>query len=222
VNIDEDMANRILLNIGEEILSPLDKQNNTLKWRVLKQYYLSSFLAELAANPWVGALTRKLLEKELPVYQNYSPYRFVYKLPIDCARPLEIQGNAFFVIEDRRLLADRDNAALLYVANGRRAVPGPASEDYPDYDDLSIDPLFYDYLEKLIASKMAIKISSSPQTHQQLFAEAALAKREALNTIRAFSGSRRSGERRWDEYLDNADREALLRQAAGQTGGQGQ
>jgi hypothetical protein len=219
VNIDEDLANRIFLNIGEEILSVGDRTQDTLKWRVLKQYYLSTLLAELAANPWVGARIRKPLVKEAPAYANYSPYQFIYKLPIDCARPLEIQGNYFYVIEDNRLLTDRDNAALLYITNGKRATPVPG-EDYPDYDNLVIDPLFYDYLEKLIASKIAMKVANRPDIHQQLFTEAVLAKREAVNTIAALSNSRQNGERRWDDYLINADREALLRATANQSGGQ--
>jgi hypothetical protein len=131
---------------------------------------------------------------------------------------LEIQGNYFYVIEDGRLLTDLDNAALLYISNGKRATPGPLTEDYPEYDDLAIDPLFFDYLEKLIASKISMKLANSPQIHQQLFAEAALAKREATNTIVALSNSRQNGERRWDDYLLSADREALLRQAASQQG----
>jgi hypothetical protein len=219
VNIDEDLANRIFLNIGEEILSQGDRTQDTLKWRVLKQYYLSAMLTELAANPWIGARTRKLLVKEAASYANYSPYQFVYKLPIDCARPLEIQGNYFYVVEDNRLLTDRDNAALLYITNGKRATP-IAGDDYPDYDDLAIDPLFYDYLEKLLASKIAMKVANRPELHQQLFAEAALARQDAINTIAALSNSRQNGERRWDDYLVNANREALLRAAAGQTGGQ--
>jgi hypothetical protein len=219
VNINEDLANRIFLNIGEEILSQGDRTQGTLKWRVLKQYYLSTMLAELAANPWVGARIRKLLVKEATTYTNYSPYQFIYKLPLDCARPLEIQGNYFYVIEDNRLLTDRDNAALLYIANGKRAAP-IQGDDYPDYDNLVIDPLFYDYLEKLIASKIAMKVANRPDIHQQLFTEAVLAKREAIHTIAALSNSRQNGERRWDDYL-NADREALLRAAAaGQPNGQ--
>jgi hypothetical protein len=219
VNINEDLANRIFLNIGEEILSEGDRSQETLKWRVLKQYYLSTLLAELAANPWVGARVRRPLVKEAASYVNYSPYKFIYKLPIDCARPLEIQGNFFYVIEDNRLLTDRDNAALLYITNGRRAAP-IAGDDYPNYDNLEIDPLFYDYLEKLIASKIAMKVANNPAIHQQLFAEAVLAKREAIDTIRALSNSRQNGERRWDDYLINAERDALLRQAANQSGGQ--
>jgi hypothetical protein len=213
------MANRIFLDIGEEILFQESRTQNTLQWRTLKQYYLSTLLTELAANPWVGARTRKPLVKEDPAYVNYSPYQFVYKLPLDCARPLELQGYYFFVIEDNRLLTDRDNAALLYIANGKRSTPIPG-DDYPDYDDLAIDPLFNDYLEKLVASKMALKIANNPATHSLLFAEAALAKREAIDTIKALSNSRQNGERRWDEYLINADRDALLRQAANQANGQ--
>jgi hypothetical protein len=206
------------MNIGEEILSDGDISQETLKWRVLKLYYLSTILAELAANPWIGARKRKLLVKKNPQTPNYSPYQFIYELPIDCARPLEIQGNYFFVLEDNYLLTDRDNAAVLYISNGKRATP-ITGNDYPDYDDVVIDPLFFDYIEKLIASKIAIKIGNAPQIGQQMYAQAMLAKREAIDNIKALSNSRQNGERRWDEYLNNADREALLRQVVAQGNG---
>jgi hypothetical protein len=214
MNIDHDLANRIFLNIGEEILTQGDIDQETLKWRVLKQYYLSTILTELAANPWIGFKKRRALQKDTE-FENHSPYQFPYFLPIDCARPLEIQGRFFFVIEDDRLITDRDNAALLYVTNGKRATP-IAGQDYPDYDDIKLDPLFNDYLEKLIASKIALKVSNDPQLHQQLFMEAAMAKRDAVYTMRALSNSAQNGERRWDEYLNDMTQDSLLQQAAGQ------
>jgi hypothetical protein len=61
-----------------------------------------------------------------------------------------------------------------------------------------------------------MKVANNPAIHQQLFAEAMLAKREAIETIRALSNSRYNGERRWDEYLSSGDREAQLRQMANQ------
>jgi hypothetical protein len=40
-------------------------------------------------------------------------------LPYDCARPLEIQKNEYFIVEGRFLLSDVEKAELLYVSNGR-------------------------------------------------------------------------------------------------------
>jgi hypothetical protein len=214
------------MNIGEEALSEGDILQRTLKYRVLERYYLSTILTELAANPWIGARKRAPLTKidcvlpgeanptNKPV--NYSPYRYMYNLPADCVRPLEIQGNHFFVIEEKKLLTDLNNAALLYITNGYvspvNGVHAYPNDTYKDYADIEIDPVFSDYLEKIIASKVATKLSTNFQIHQMMFSEAMLARKEAINTIRALSNSRQNGERRWDEYLNNADRDAYLQQ----------
>jgi hypothetical protein len=46
-------------------------------------------------------------------------YRFVYDMPFDCARPIELQNNEYFVVEDRFICTDSDHAELLYVSNGK-------------------------------------------------------------------------------------------------------
>jgi hypothetical protein len=48
-----------------------------------------------------------------------AQYRFIYDLPYDCAKPLELRDAAYFVVEDRFLLTGQDKAELLYVSNGR-------------------------------------------------------------------------------------------------------
>jgi hypothetical protein len=333
MNIDTLLANRILLDIGEEILTDGDVEQETLKWRILKEYYLATVINAISSIPWTNGKRRIALEKIDTVFSNevnpdnrivnYSPYRFMYKLPADCARPLEIQGDYFYVIENGYLLTDRENAALLYVSNGRlerncfdflfgsitlssaaadfantftvelpgeihtalhvtaaAAITGgtrvkvivrgamasnagnwadiaseeytPArlnegrqkidlfsvrypylrvsiaktgtftagvlnaqlKDDYPGYCLSQMEPIFYEYVEKLIASKMVTKLKPNSELRQALFAEAMLARQEALSGIRAVSSSRSTGERRWDEEIRNAQQDLYLQQAA--------
>ena len=201
-----------------------DVQQETLKWRVLKEYYLSTMTSAVSSIPWINGKLRKALTKTDTVLPgennpdskpvNYSPYRYMYDLPVDCARPLEIQGDYFYVIENGKLLTDRDNAALLYVTNGKLTVPH-AGDDYPDYDLPEMEPLFYEYVEKLIASKMVMKLMpDKSELRQALFAEAMLARQEALGAIRALSSSRSTGERRWDEEIRNSQQDLYLQQLA--------
>jgi hypothetical protein len=333
MNIDTLLANRILLDVGDEILNEGDVEQETLKWRVLKEFYLATVINAVSSIPWTNGKRRSALEKIDTVFSsevnpenkivNYSPYRYMYKLPADCARPLEIQGDYFYVIENGCLLTDRQDAALLYVSNGRleghffdfsfgaitlsstttefantftvelpgeihsalyiaatTAVTGGtkvkvtvkgamtenasiwtdiASEeftpvqlnegkqkielfsvrfpyikvaitktgtfsagvlnaylkdDYPGYCISQMEPIFYEYIEKLIASKMITKLKPGSEMRQVLFAEAMLARQEALSGIRAVSSSRSNGERRWDEEIRNAQQDSYLQQLA--------
>jgi hypothetical protein len=218
MNIDRDLANRIFLDIGEEMLTEGDTTQDTLKWRILKEYYLSTMISAISAIPWVNGKKRAVLTKLTA--DSLSPYLYLYSLPVDCARPLEIQGDYFYVIENGKLRTDRDDAALLYVTNGKLSVP-ISGDDYPDYNLPEMEPLFYDYVEKLIASKMVIKIKpGSTDLRQALFAEAMLARQEALSAIRAVSSSRSTGERRWDEEIQNAQQDLYLQRIAQSRGQQ--
>jgi hypothetical protein len=55
-----------------------------------------------------------------------SGYRFTYDVPFDCARPIELQNNEYFIVEDRFICTDADKAELLYITNGKilRTVAG--------------------------------------------------------------------------------------------------
>jgi hypothetical protein len=214
VKIDRDVANRALLDIGDEMLTDGDIAQNNLKWRVIKEYYLTTVTTALSSVPWTMGKRREPLTKEEEAV-NYSPYRYRYALPVDCVRPLEIQGNHFFVIEDNYLRTDLDGAALLYITDGKRTAPltgtVAAGHDYPDYDDVTMEPLFWDYIEKMLASKIAVKLSNLPEVSQAMFAMAMLVRQEAVEIIRATSGSPRNGERRWDEALNNYIRDMIAR-----------
>jgi hypothetical protein len=124
VKIDFSLTNRALARIAVDPLTWSDRNGDTLRWRILRDYYLQTFLEALSEVDWTGGRKRKKLRLTgLP--HERTGHSFVYDLPADCARPLELQDNAYFAIEDRFLCADQDRAELLYITNGKILPPAP-------------------------------------------------------------------------------------------------
>jgi hypothetical protein len=124
VKIDFPLANRALARVGADPLTHSDRSGETLRWRTLKEYYLQAFLEALSEVDWTGGRKRKKLRLSgLP--HERTGHSFVYDLPADCARPLELQDNAYFAIEDRFLCSDQSRAELLYITNGKILFPAP-------------------------------------------------------------------------------------------------
>jgi hypothetical protein len=122
VNIDFPLANRALARVGADPLTWSDRTGESLRWRALLDCYLQTFLEALSEVDWTGGRKRKPLRLTgLPHGRVWSG--FVYDLPSDCARPLELQNNAYFVIEGRFLCSDQERAELLYVSNGKTLRP---------------------------------------------------------------------------------------------------
>jgi hypothetical protein len=118
VNINQTLVNRALAAIGQDPLVFSDSQGQTLRYRIIKDYYLQTFLEALSEVPWTGGRKRsRLMKTGIP--HLLTGYRFVYDMPFDCARPLELQDNEYFVVEDRFICTGADNAELLYVTNGK-------------------------------------------------------------------------------------------------------
>jgi hypothetical protein len=198
MNIDTDLVNRALFTIGDDPLQPGDKSEENMRYKAIKAYYLQSFLESVSEVPWQMAKRRAVLVKSTAT--NNSPYLFLYTLPIDCARPLEITGCEFFVIEGGILLTNRDGVKLLYVTNGKvsTAVTG---HDFPNYTLPTPDyePKFYSYFETKLAAKLAVKITNKYELRMALQQEAAMIKQEAVLAAMAFSNTKDQGERRWNE-----------------------
>jgi hypothetical protein len=273
MNMDIGIVNRALLSIGQYILTDEDIRRKNANYQEIRQYYMQSFLEALSELEWVGGRKRiKLMLSRRPLLKN-KEYAFVYDLPFDCARPIELQDNAPFIIEDRLLYANISKAELLYVSNGKilRPVaviscgrpgdvhdmeyisaggpedesdlvirggvpqdflwfgpqPGPnahypnghvpegwdgvtplplppdpeSTEDYPDYLALQYEPKFYEYIEKTLAARLAMKVSAQPNLHVQLMQEAMLIKQEAIYTSRSHRASKVEPNAWWTEGM---------------------
>lgn len=130
MNMNLDILNRSMyyagLLDGEEDFEPLtEKDRNAdapkIKYRYenCKSLYLSTFLEALSEVPWtMGRRRGRLLKTRLP--HGNAGCRFVYDLPYDCARPVELSDKGTYVIDGDFLCTDTEKAELLYVSNGKR------------------------------------------------------------------------------------------------------
>ena len=241
------LVNRALYNVGQYPLLEDDIQSKNTNYLMCKEYYLSTFLEALSEVEWTGGRKReKLIPSGRSILKNHT-YSYVYDVPFDCAKPIEIQNNEYFIVEDRLIFTNVDNAELLYVSNGKilrevavisagrpgdlhdmeyltagpprlategavmlwagrpNDIPEPpsdwdgetpiplpsdplSSDDFPDYIALEYEPKFFEYVEKSLSAKFAMKLSNQPALHVQLLQEAYLIKQEAIktsNSIRA-------------------------------------
>jgi hypothetical protein len=123
--MDRGIVTRALGYVGEYHLTDQDVADKNTNYLTAKAFYLQTFLEALSEVAWTGGRRRKKLTltglPRLP-----SGYRFAYDLPYDCAKAVELQDEAYFVVESRFLLTDREKAELLYVSNGRRLRPDVA------------------------------------------------------------------------------------------------
>jgi hypothetical protein len=167
----------------------------------MKDFYLQTFLEALSEVPWTRGKKRAVLSKLEA--DGLAPYQFRYAVPVDCARPLEIQENAYFVAEGNCILTDRDNAALLYVTNGRIADEAAylGQDDYPEYDPPEYEPKFYEYVERMLASKLAAKLEKNPGLRQALHALAMQIKREAIAASRSTAAAEKNGNEWWFDRM---------------------
>ena len=200
----------------------------------------------LSEVEWVGGRKReKLLPTGRPIMRNQK-YKFAYDMPFDCAKPIELQDNEFFIVEDRLILTDVQEAQLLYVSNGRTLRPvsvismklgeqpdmeyltaGPPgtvpeitlypgrpadikdelpaepspTDDYPDYIELQYEAKFYEYIEKKLASKFAMKATEQPNLHSQMLQESLLVKSEAVDASRSSRAAKIKEDTWWTDEI---------------------
>jgi hypothetical protein len=249
MNMNLDIVNRALFDAGQSPLGDGDIAGKNTAYLACKAYYLAAFLEALSEVEWVGGRKRARLALTGRPLALDRRYRFAYDAPFDCAKPIELQGNEFFLAEDRLILADVPRAELLYVSNGKVLRPiaaavngGPGelpeteylsagqpglepdvtlwagepddildelppdpepADDYPDYIALGYEPKFYEYVEKSLAAKLSMKLSSQPELHSLLMQEAMLIKREAVDATRSARAAKIKGNRWWTEDMGN-------------------
>jgi hypothetical protein len=139
MNMNLDIVNRALFATGQSPLTDADIAAKNSPFELCKAYYISTFLEALSEVEWVGGRKRdRLVRTGRPVARNRQ-YRFAYDMPFDCARPIELQNNEYFIVEDRLILTDMPRAALLYVSNGKVLRPIAAAScggpgDIPEHE----------------------------------------------------------------------------------------
>lgn len=140
MNINRDIANRALEKAGEEPLNESDIENNSVRWRTIKNNYMTTLLETLANTAWTSQKKRAKLELiDGDELENLTEYLYAYRLPADCAKPEELTSEGDYIVEGRIIYTDTPSAVLLYVKNGFRgkpnmlkADPQPTEEDFDE------------------------------------------------------------------------------------------
>ncbi|MDR0730364.1 MAG: hypothetical protein LBF63_01760, partial [Treponema sp.] len=78
---------------------------------------------------------------------------------------------------------------------------GGANEDFPGYRLLEYEPKFYEYIEKTLSARFAVKLSDQPALRVQFLQEAMLAKREAVNASMSRGAAKAGPAAWWTEEL---------------------
>jgi len=125
MNLDFALVNRALLNIGMAPLGETDKQAKNEAWLTAKDYFLTTMLEALAQVEWTGAKRRRELCPALLSHKGNAAFAYIFDLPIDCAKHIELDGQAYYEVEGDLLYTDATPARLLYVSNGRRLIDQP-------------------------------------------------------------------------------------------------
>jgi hypothetical protein len=79
--------------------------------------------------------------------------------------------------------------------------PPEAEEDYPEYDELHLEPLFYVYVEKLLASKIAIRVLDKPTLYRAFLQEADLVRIRAIEGTSRRRASPKKAKALWVDEL---------------------
>lgn len=208
MNIDTELINRALIDAGEEPITDEDIKNNCVKYRTIAAVYLPTILETLSKVDWTSRKKRMALTASdtdcLP-----DGMRYAYLLPVDCARPVSIDGNAKYVTESKNLFCNIANPTLLYISNGRisSAAQYLTTETYPEYENISFDPMLSLFIETKIAAKVAKKITGNEKLFATLYQEAANIEIEAETASRKAARSSKSGKPYWVDSLGLSDTE---------------
>ena len=125
MNINWNLVNRAMLLSGQFSLTEEDKTERNATFVLVKQFYLATILESLSEVDWTGGRKRAFLMGTGIPHKNNTRFRFAYDMPFDCAKPLELENNEYFLVEDRFIYTDQKHAILLYISNGKVLRPVP-------------------------------------------------------------------------------------------------
>lgn len=74
-------------------------------------------------------------------------------------------------------------------------------EDYPDYDNITFEPLLSQYLETRLAAKIVLKITGDLSLYNTLYNESLMCEQRALEASEAHSKSRLNGNKWWADQI---------------------
>lgn len=122
MNLDFALVNRALMNIGKNPLTQTDRETDNEAWQTARDFFLHTMLEALAQVEWTGAKRRRELAPARMNYKRNREFAHAYALPMDCAKPVELDGQEYYKVEASVLFTDAAPARLLYVSSGKRFI----------------------------------------------------------------------------------------------------
>lgn len=117
MNIDKNICNRAWDKAGEEPITEAEWTEGTgTRVRLIKDIYLATILEALSDFDWTCQIKRAVLSLN-EENQNLTNYRYMYNLPLDCAKPCSLLDESIYLVEGKYLYTDSENAILVYVSN---------------------------------------------------------------------------------------------------------
>ena|ERR1700761_1366576 len=158
------------LALGELRAPPIiDIAEDSLEARECARYYPQCLRIMLERHDWAFANRRATLA-ELAMNDRVREWAHAYARPVTCATALRLVtahgGAADFIVENRTLYAQLDNAVLEYAAN--------------DVTDSEMTGLFIDALAYALAARLAVPIRDSREIKGQLLQQAEIAWQRAV------------------------------------------
>jgi len=90
----------------------------------------------------------------------------------------------------------------VYAEIGEDAQDAPAPyEDYPGYSKIDYEPKFYEYLEMMLAAKLAVKNTQQPRLHDTLMQKALLIKQDAVKSTKSIAADKDKPSTWWGDRL---------------------
>ena len=194
MNIDIELANRALGSVGQSALQADDTGSKS--YLLIKKFYLQTMLESLETVAWTSGKKRAKLTKIAG--ENYSSFGASYKLPIDCAKIIELADKSYYIVEGTVLYTDATEAVLVYVGNGRLEAGNEIDgDDFPDYKPPVYEAMFYRSFELRLASKIALELSGKEKLHQMLLQEAMVVEEAAYRSTKTQSAAKKRGNDWW-------------------------
>ena len=138
MNIDRCLVARAFSKAGEEPITENEWNEGTNnRVRVVKEFYLAVMLEALSSYDWTSQKKRARLEViDDEEEENLTSYCYMYALPTDCAKCIELLDGGAYIVEGGFLYTDTENAVLLYVTNYFTGKHIYAEVEEPSADDI--------------------------------------------------------------------------------------
>ena len=120
MNIDRSLVARAFAKAGEEPIGEEEWTAGTSnRVRIVREFYLAILLEALSSYDWTSQKKRVRLT---PIdddegEENLTDYNFMYPLPADCAKVVQIEGAKPYIVEGAFLFTDEADAILVYIRN---------------------------------------------------------------------------------------------------------